>query len=148
MSIWNVRSDSNRGNNEGKSIGTGFDVTKSTGVSDVKGFLKKALTLSASDAKESTILHYAEEAGKIGGFNSMLGMASKMKLEASKRAIKTQQILMNHANAAAKTELSYQTNTAKSLESMSDTLLKLGVEQEKHQGFASYNDKADRLMNW
>jgi hypothetical protein len=144
--MWNNKPKVDK--NSGSIIKSGHDVTKIVGLARIKSDFASALELTSTDATEATILEYAEKGGQFRGFNTLLARASKMKLNTAKAALKTNQIVFNHANVAAKTELGYQKATAKNLETMSETLLDLGIEQSQHAGFASYNAKADSLISF
>lgn len=107
-----------------------------------------ALSLDAKDANKETIFKYAGLEGLYRGFNAMLKRASKQKLNTARAISQTYSTYLNHANQAAAQELNWQNTTARGLERMSETMIDLGTVQKSHDGFATYCNEADKIIEY
>lgn len=149
MSIWNQKKGKNSENSNTSnksSIGTGHEVGKIAGFKEVRESIKKAMVLDHTKVSVDNVLKTANEAGQIRSYASVLGEQSKQQQKVIQGGVKVHQTLMNHALSAARAEVQYESATARGIEGLSETMLKLGVERESHDGYTQYNKLADGIL--
>jgi hypothetical protein len=127
---------------------SGYDPTVVKGASGLRKDFVEALELNPKEVTEEKILAAAKKGGEIKGLNEMVKRWSKEKLNVGRQALNLYGTVLSHTNQAVGLEVQWERTTQRNLESLSTKLLDMGITQNQHQGFATYCDKADKLIKF
>ncbi len=127
---------------------SGYDPTVVKGASGLRKDFVEALELNPKEVTEEKILAAAKKGGELKGLNEMVKRWSKEKLNVGRQALNLYGTVLGHTNQAVGLEVQWERTTQRNLESLSTKLLDMGITQNQHQGFATYCDKADKLIKF
>jgi hypothetical protein len=127
---------------------SGYDPTVVKGASGLRKDFVEALELNPKEVREEKILAAAKKGGQLKGLNEMVKRWSKEKLNVGRQALNLYGTVLSHTNQSVGLEVQWERTTQRNLESLSTKLLDMGITQNQHQGFATYCDKADKLLKF